>query len=609
MLLRQLVDYAARLEREDNSSVLPSGYQKVGIRCIINLDRMGRIIGEPTQTTNGLEGKREGAKQFLVPQLVRSSGIKAKLLADNVEYVLGKERKVPPAKKAQHSQKVKKYHQAFVDAVQECADATHLPEVQAVAHFLETVDLESLELPEEIDLQRDIFTFSVDGVLPIDIPEVRSYWDKVCHKTPSRKQENVLEAECLISGEYGPVMEREPVKIKGGLIPGGQTSGMNLISANQRAFESYGLSHSQVAPVKVEYAEKYANALNRLLKDDRTHLRIGPIVYVFWAKDAPPPPVVESLTKPDVQNPLLASLFSGQTIDLTISDRPEQVKGGFLSPWVGREFEAIRANAFYAVSLSASGGRVVVRDHLTTTVGEAREKLRAYFQAQRMVGGKNRTANPLGIYTLAAGLYRDARKEMSPTIPVHLLEFALHGAPLPFAFLQQIVSRNRAERKVTRPRAVLTKMVLISRGKEMTGMEKLRTERPEVAYHLGRLLAALENIQKAAQPSINASIVDRFYGSASTTPAWVFGRLLNGAHNNLGKLRNSRPGIYVASEKRLQEIMGHIQDFPPVLNVGDQALFGLGYYHEKAHHWEQIKERAEDKKQSAERRQNESPAS
>ena len=607
MLLRELVGYAERLEREDNESVLPSGYQKVGIRWIINLDREGRIMGRPTQTTNGLEGGEEGPKQFLAPQLVRTVGVRAKLLADNAEYVLGKERTVPPEKKVKYREKVRERHESFVKAVRDCAEATHLPEVEAVARFLETTDLESLELPEETNLQRDIFTFSVEGVLPIDLPEVRSYWGKLRHKTPHGKQEEVLEAECLISGEYGPVMEREPVKIKG--IPGGQTSGTNIISANKPAFESYGLSHSQVAPVKVEYAEKYANALNYLLKDDRTHLRIGPVVYVFWAKDAPPPPVVESLTKPDAQNPLLASLFSGHTIDLAISDRPEQVKKGLLSPWAGREFEAIRANAFYAVSLSASGGRVVVRDHLTTTVGEAREKLRAYFQAARMISNNDGIGKPLGVYALAASLYRDANNDMSPTVPVNLLQFALHGTPLSFAFLQQIVRRNCAERKVTYPRATLTKMVFISRGKEMIGMEKLSTERSEVAYHLGRLLAALENIQEAAQPGINASIVDRFYGSASTTPAWVFGRLLNGAQNNLGKLRNSRPGTYIASEKRLQEIMGHIQDFPPVLKVEDQALFGLGYYHEKAHHWGQIKERAEDKKKSVEQRQDEKSVS
>jgi len=140
-------------------------------------------------------------------------------------------------------------------------------------------------------------------------------------------------------------------------------------------------------------------------------------------------------------------------------------------------------------------------------------------------------------------------------------------------------------------------------------MERRNTDRPEIAYHLGRLLAILEKIQKDAQPGINATIVDRFYGSASTTPAWVFGRLISGAQNNLGKLRKSRPAVHTISEKRLQEVLAHIQDFPPVLKVEDQALFGLGYYHEKAYHWEQIMAHAKDKKTPAEQAKNEHPES
>jgi len=599
MLLRQLVDYAERLEREHPESKFPARYQPVGIRWIISLDRQGRLIAFD-RTTNGLEGKREAPKLFFAPSIVKAAGIKAKLLADNGEYVLGIRREDSPP------EKVMKRHQAFAESVRMCAETTNLPEVWAVARFLDTLDSEALNLPEDLD-PRDIITFSVEGVMPIDLPEVQAYWARNAGNPAGGKQKKALETECMISGEYGPVMEREPVKIRG--IPGGQTSGTNIISANQRAFESYGLSHSQVAPVKVEYAEKYANALNSLLKDEYTHLRAGPIVYVFWTKEGPPPPVVESLAKPDAQNPLLAALFSGQTIDLASSDRPEQVRKGLLSPWAGREFEAVHDNAFYAVSLSASGGRVVVRDHLTTTVGKVREMLRVYFQAQEMVDRNGKTRKPLGIYALAAGLYRDANKEMSPTVPVDLLSFALRGTPLPFAFLQQLVRRNRAERRVTRPRAMLIKMVLISRGEEMKDMEKLVSERPEVAYHLGRLLAVLESIQQTAQPGINASIVDRFYGSASTTPAWVFGHLMSGVQNNLGKLRKSRPAAHTASEKRLQEVMGHIQDFPPVLKVEDQALFGLGYYHEKAHHWEQIMALSADKKKPVEQTKTESPAS
>lgn len=47
--------------------------------------------------------------------------------------------------------------------------------------------------------------------------------------------------QCLVCVQNLPDMERLQSKIKG--IPGGQTSGTNIISANSEAFESYGLEH------------------------------------------------------------------------------------------------------------------------------------------------------------------------------------------------------------------------------------------------------------------------------------------------------------------------------------------------------------------------------
>ena len=123
-------------------------------------------------------------------------------------------------------------------------------------------------------------------------------------------------------------------------------------------------------------------------------------------------------------------------------------------------------------------------------------------------------------------------------------------------------------------------------------MEKLKKTRPEVAYHLGRLLAVFESIQKKAQPGINTTLVDRFYGSASTTPALVFGRLISGIQNNLAKLRKSNPGLCTIFEKELQEITASIEEFPKVLKVEEQALFGLGYFHEQASQLEKIKARS-----------------
>ena len=51
-------------------------------------------------------------------------------------------------------------------------------------------------------------------------------------------------------------------------------------------------------------------------------------------------------------------------------------------------------------------------------------------------------------------------------------------------------------------------------------------QQTDVPYRLGRLFAVLERIQQQAQPGINATIRDRYYGAASTTPVAVFTTLL-----------------------------------------------------------------------------------
>ena len=56
------------------------------------------------------------------------------------------------------------------------------------------------------------------------------------------------------------------------------------------------------------------------------------------------------------------------------------------------------------------------------------------------------------------------------------------------------------------------------------------------AYVMGRLFAVLEKIQEAALPGINATIGDRYYGAASSTPAVVFPHLLRMNKFHLGKL-------------------------------------------------------------------------
>ena len=89
----------------------------------------------------------------------------------------------------------------------------------------------------------------------------------------------------------------------------------------------------------------------------------------------------------------------------------------------------------------------------------------------------------------------------------------------------------------------------------------------------------LEKLQKDAQPGINATIKDRYYSSASCTPGSVFGTLIRLSNHHLKKLE--QPGWRVNAEKRIGEVMELIPAFPSHLNLEQQALFAVGYYHQK----------------------------
>lgn len=113
-------------------------------------------------------------------------------------------------------------------------------------------------------------------------------------------------------------------------------------------------------------------------------------------------------------------------------------------------------------------------------------------------------------------------------------------------------------------------------------MVQLDSNHPSPAYRCGRLLAVLEEVQRLAVPRAKATIVDRFFGTASSAPASVFGRLLRGAQPHLAKLERDRPGAYHALQSRLEEVQAGLTGFPRTLTLEDQGLFALGYYHQRA---------------------------
>ena len=131
-------------------------------------------------------------------------------------------------------------------------------------------------------------------------------------------------------------------------------------------------------------------------------------------------------------------------------------------------------------------------------------------------------------------------------------------------------------------------------------LDALNPNQPEAAYHLGRLLAVLDDIQSSVMKA-NTTLVDRFYGSMSTTPYAVVGRLIQGTQAHLQKLRKENEPAYRAKQSELEAVMSRLPDIPAKpLTTPQQALFALGYYHQRAHISAGIRERTAAKKAKAE---------
>jgi len=117
----------------------------------------------------------------------------------------------------------------------------------------------------------------------------------------------------------------------------------------------------------------------------------------------------------------------------------------------------------------------------------------------------------------------------------------------------------------------------------------LNENEKNTGYLLGRLFAVLEKAQKDAIPGANSTIKDRFYGSASATPSVVFPQLMRLAQHHIQKAEYGR-----ISDRRIGEIMQDIQEFPAHLNLEDQGMFAIGYYHQQPELYKSNKEKKED---------------
>ncbi len=587
MILQQLhADADAILKQTGQKGEIPSMYVPKLLRWVVEISSDLRVPAAFTElVTTNAKGKEIGI-DHLLPDVKRTMGVKPLVLADTPAYTLGLlfADDLKGKDEARERAWTARKFAAFQELVRDCARQTGNADVSAIAGFLDAwnPDAPPVALPAKMNGAHTV-TFRVDnGAYPVDDMAVRRFWAARGQPEAGKAPAGDRAMQCLLSGVRGPVESIMPVAVKG--IPNGQPTGTHLVSANFAAAESYGLKRAQTSPISRDAGERFGKALNALLASERHRLTVQNVAYVFWSA-AGTPALLAFAPQPD----------------------PNAVRGLFEAMRKGVPWSSVSDEAkFHIFGLSANAARAVVRSALDTTVGAVGRAQAAWFHRLAIIGTDGQTGEPLGLKTLTVAPYRDF-KEIAPGVEDALVQAALAGAHLPQSLLASIVTRCRmdAERRVTYPRAALLKYILTQdmalevaqqMSEEITGA--LPGGMNEAAYHCGRLFAELEDIQRQALPGLNATIGDKYFGSASSSPASVFGILLAGVQNHLSSLRKGREGAWHGAQRRLEEILAQIGDFPKTLPLREQALFSLGYYHHRAAKRKDITARSEAKKRA-----------
>ena len=569
MILQELVRYYDRKSRDaDPAQRLPSlGLEDKDIPFVIELAADGGVV--QLRDTRALEGKKLRAQSFLVPQGVKkTSGVAANLLWDSAAYVMGLDK----ARKGKAEVTPHAAFRARLAALPEAAQAD--AGLRAVIAALDRADWSVLHAHPawaEIQETNPVMSFQLTG----DV-------DLVCQRPAvAAAALPVADAEArsglfLVEGVTAPI-QRLHSAIKG--VWGAQSSGANIVSFNARSFESYGKTDRQGenAPVGERAAFAYTTALNHLLaKDSRTRVQVGDASTVFWA---------DASSQFDGEF-TLADFFGETKDDPDRGVRAVQALHQALAS--GQLPVGERGAQFFVLGLAPNAARISVRFWLRAPLSELAPRILQHFADLKVVRRYDSDPVTPSLFRLLSSLALLGKLDnVPPRLAGEWMRAILEGQPYPATLLNATVIRCKAEQEVTTLRAAVLKAWLNRDHRRANPevpanhqyfKEELDMQQTDAPYLLGRLFAVLERIQQQAQPGINATIRDRYYGAASTTPVLVFTTLLRLKNAHLKKLSDGQTSYF---ERLIGEIMLPLSDFPRQLALPQQARFALGYYHQR----------------------------
>ena len=570
MILQALTQYYEDLLRL--GKINRPGWSKQKVSYSLLLSEEGQLL----QLLHLQQEVQRGNKTVLGPQemwvpspVKRSSGIRPNFLCDTSSYLLGVDGKGKAdrsidcfaASKALHLQLLKEVDSPVARAIVRFFE--HWDPSQAASHPVLQEDWEEL-------LKGGNLTFSLDKLFAAQDPAIADAWTR--HYEDSSDDAEPI--RCLVTGQTGTLARLHP-SIKG--VAGAQSSGASLVSFNAPAFCSFEHEQGANAPVSDYAAFAYTTALNTLLADRNRVSRVGDTTILCWAAGG------ESA----YQDCFLMSIFNDSYTENDILNTLHHLSKGESIQWDDTRLSP--DTRFYVLGLAPNAARLSVRFFWQNSFGALARNLERHYQRLEIIRPSFDKFPTLSIWRLVLETVRKVpgrAPEPHPRLAGDLLLAVLNDTLYPATLLNGVELRIRAERSVSRGQAAILKAYYTkyleqfqpdSPMKEALTVE-LNEQTNYLPYLLGRLFAVLEGLQQRANPGINTTIKDRYFNSASATPAIVFPQLINLAQKHLNKLDG---GLAVYYDKQITELSSRItQTLPTRMSLAEQSAFQLGYYHE-----------------------------
>ena len=606
MLISALCSYYDVLAGQGR--VLPDGYSNVKIHFLVALTPDGRIDDiidwqrrADVMAANGKSKLVISPRVAVMMKRSEKPGIDGNVIEHRPLYIFGLNFADGAFSAEDRTDKAKKSHEAFIKNNLAFLEGLDTPVVNAFRAFMESWRPdEETQNPFLLSLGKAYpaagFAFCLSGRpdAPLhDDPLVKAKWELWLSQ---REAGGEVTAQCGITGMTAPIA-RIHDKIRG--VPNGSSMGNTLISCKNPAESSYGREQSYNSNVSELAMKKYTEALNFLMADRRHRSTLDDMTIVHWASSG-------DERCDDMFVRLAFDDMSGgeaDEMDMFLSRLIKDAGEGAVSETIADTLKDVDTNVdFYIAGIKPNSARLAVKFVCRRRFGTLLYNIARHQADIRM----REDARPLPLWRIRRELVSPKSKNdaVDPASMAKLLEAIVYGYDYPDSLLSTLIRRiktdsddeNNSYIKMNDVRMGVLKGC-INRKARLSGRKEeikmaLDKQNTNPAYLSGRLFAVLESIQqKASNYSLNRTIRDSYFSSASSRPAAVFPKLMRLSQYHLSKIGD--PKYANDSIKEITDLLG--SEFPSTLSLVDQGNFMLGYYQQWSYTDRRIKEAKEAK--------------